>query len=178
MQFPDDETLLELMLKDTSRNEGFRLFLNKYKERLYFMIRRMVDNHEDADDIIQNTFLKIVKNLHTFNKQSTLFTWVYRIASNECLNFLGSKYNKAKSISLETISEPAEISHTADGDSIAATLHDAVQILPDKQKMIFTLRYYEALPYAEISAITGTSVGALKASYHHAVKKIEERLIS
>jgi len=176
MQFPDDETILDLMLTDASRNEGFRIFVNKYKERLYFMIRRMVDNHEDADDITQNTFLKIVKSIHTFNRQSALFTWVYRIATNECLNFLVSKQNKVRPLSLAIISETAETSNPMDGDSVFASLDHAVQLLPEKQKMIFNLRYYEALPYADIAAITGTSVGALKASYHHAVKKIEEQL--
>jgi RNA polymerase sigma factor (sigma-70 family) len=176
MQFPDDETILDLMITDSSRNEGFRLFVNKYKERLYYMIRRMVDSHEDADDIIQNTFLKIIKNIHTFNGQSALFTWVYRIATNECLNFLGSKHNKVKTNSLDSIAETVETSQPVDGDRVAASLHEAVQLLPEKQKMIFNLRYFEALAYAEISEITGTSVGALKASYHHAVKKIEEQL--
>jgi RNA polymerase sigma factor (sigma-70 family) len=176
MQYPEDDAILTLMLSDASRDEGFRIFVNKYKERLYFMIRRMVENHEDADDVIQNTFLKVVRHIHSFNGESNLFTWVYRIATNECLNFLDSRRKRGLSFSLEAVAETAESPLPPDGDSIVASLQHAVQSLPEKQKMIFNLRYYESLPYADIAVITGTSVGALKASYHHAVKKIEEQI--
>jgi RNA polymerase sigma factor (sigma-70 family) len=176
MQYPEDDAILAMMLSDASRDEGFRMFVNKYKERLYFMIRRMVENHEDADDVIQNTFLKVVRHIQSFNGESNLFTWVYRIATNECLNFLDSRRKRGLSFSLEAVAETAESPLPPDGDSIVASLQHAVQSLPEKQKMIFNLRYYESLPYADIAEITGTSVGALKASYHHAVKKIEEQI--
>lgn len=176
MQYPEDDALLAMMLSDASRDEGFRMFVKKYKERLYIMIRRMVENHEDADDVIQNTFLKVVRHIQSFNGESGLFTWVYKIATNECLNFLDSRRKRGISFSLDAVAEASENPLPPDGERIVASLQHAIHSLPEKQKMIFNLRYYEALPYADIAEITGTSVGALKASYHIAVKKIEEQI--
>lgn len=137
----------------------------------------MVIIHEDTDDVLQNTFIKAFKHIHKFNKQSALFTWLYRIAINECLNFLEKKKRRFF-IPLEdhdmAMMQYLDKSPLIDGDAIQKKLQKAILKLPEKQRLIFNMRYFEDLPYNQISEITETSVGALKASYHHAVKKIEE----
>ncbi|MFZ1748566.1 MAG: sigma-70 family RNA polymerase sigma factor [Saprospiraceae bacterium] len=176
MGFRDDQEILNMMLSPASRNEGYRHLVSKYKEKLYWHIRRMVTEHEDADDVLQNTFLKVVKNIDHFKSQSSLYTWLYRIASNESLNFIQSRKNKSF-VSLDSrIQYGGSVEGNIDGDLILNKLAKAIESLPDKQKLVFNLRYYDEMPYHSMAEVTDTSVGALKASYHHAVKKIEEYL--
>ncbi|MFZ1561966.1 MAG: RNA polymerase sigma factor [Saprospiraceae bacterium] len=176
MIYPEDENILNLIISLDKRNEGFRYLVAKYKEKLYWHIRRMVENHEDADDVLQNTFLKVVKNIEGFQRQSSLFTWLYRIATNEGINFLNAKKNRYHEITdvsaLQNVASYESVNETI----VLQSLASAIKTLPDKQKLVFNLRYYDELPYQDIADITDTSVGALKASYHLAVKKIEEHL--
>lgn len=171
---PEDDLILELIDTSDKKDVGFRYLVNKYKERLYWHIRRMVGNHEDADDVIQNTFIKVYRNIHTYQYNASLYTWLYRIATNESINFLKSK--KISGLSSEVtdfvIGNLRQESHF-DEDKAVQKLKSAIESLPEKQKLVFNMRYYDELPYDEIAFITDTSVGALKASYHHAVKKIE-----
>jgi len=176
MIYPEDENILNLIISLDKRNEGFRYLVAKYKEKLYWHVRRMVENHEDADDVLQNTFLKVVKNIEGFQRQSSLFTWLYRIATNESINFLNAKknrYHESTDVSaLQNVASYESVNETI----VLQSLASAIKTLPDKQKLVFNLRYYDELPYQDIADITDTSVGALKASYHLAVKKIEEHL--
>ncbi|MFC4874258.1 RNA polymerase sigma factor [Negadavirga shengliensis] len=162
-----------------TRDKGFGFLVESYQKRIYGMVRKMVIIHEDADDIVQNTFIKAYKNIQRFNGKSTLFTWLYRIAVNESLNFLDKK-KKRFFFPIEdhqdVMANYLDHSPYIDGDHIQKKLQKAILKLPDKQRLIFNLRYYEDLSYEEISEMTDTSVGALKAGYHHAVKKIEEYL--
>ena len=150
--------------------------VRNYQKPLYALIRRMVVDHDDADDIIQDTFVKVWKNLDSFREDARLFTWVYRIATNECLQFLAKKRRRFF-IPIHDVSEllitRMEQNGTLSGNEIEAKLQKALLKLPDKQRLVFNMKYYDELTFEQISAITGTSAGALKASYHHAVKKIE-----
>ncbi|MGB3775201.1 MAG: RNA polymerase sigma factor [Leeuwenhoekiella sp.] len=153
----------------------FDNLVKDYKERLYWHIRRMVVSHDDADDVLQNTFIKVYKNLDKFKGDSQLFTWLYRIATNESLTFL-----KKKARRLQVNDEQLQSQLTAnlksdpyfDGDAAQEKLQNAINTLPQRQKQVFLLKYYDELPYTEIANILEISVGSLKASYHHAVKKI------
>lgn len=153
--------------------------IKAHQERIYWHIRKMVIIHEDADDLTQNTFVKSWKHIDSFRGDSSLYTWLYRIATNECLNFLKKK-NRWKVFSDSSYSAVLEehLSHTdmISGDEIELKLQKALLKLPDKQRLVFNLKYYDDLKFEEIASITDTSVGALKASYHHAVKKIENYL--
>lgn len=170
-----DEQLLELIHLD--KESGFRSLMHQYQEQTYWHIRRMVTTHEDADDVVQNTFIKVFKNLDKFKGNSKLYTWIYRIATNESLTYL-KKRKRRHAESIDESENNIEYNLVADdyfdGDSIQLLLQKAIISLPDKQKAVFNLRYYEEMPYSDMSEILETSVGALKASYHHAVKKIEE----
>jgi RNA polymerase sigma-70 factor (ECF subfamily) len=173
-----DGQILELLKKPASYETGFRVLMVKYQERMYFHIRRMVTDHDDADDILQNTFIKVHKGIHKFREQSGLYTWLYRIATNETLSFLNSRKRKRVD-SLENhpaISEQLTSDVFFDGNEAQVRLVAALRTLPDKQRAVFNMRYFDDMPYAQISEVTGTSVGALKASYHHAAKKIESFL--
>ncbi|MCE7053835.1 sigma-70 family RNA polymerase sigma factor [Algoriphagus sp. AGSA1] len=175
-----DQEILELIQNPLTREMGFRQLILTYQKRVYHVIRRMVLIHEDADDITQNTFVKAHHHIHKFQEQSSLFTWLYRIAVNESLSFLEKK-KKRFFFSLEDHQEKMEsfIDQTGsiDGDEIQRLLQKALLRLPDKQRLVFHLKYQDELTYEEMSEITGTSIGALKASYHHAVKKIEQYLM-
>jgi RNA polymerase sigma factor (sigma-70 family) len=169
----EDRVLVARILAPETREAGFRELLKKYQSRLYWGIRGMAGNHEDADDILQNTLLKIARHLKTYQGQSALMTWMYSIAMNECHSFLAAKKRFFREI-------PRDHAFRQESDSIGFTeedamvrLTEAVQVLPDKQRVVFCLRYFDGMPYEEMSVMTETSVGALKASYHHAVKKIE-----
>ncbi|MBC7884319.1 MAG: RNA polymerase sigma factor [Saprospiraceae bacterium] len=176
MIYPDDSQILEFMISPSKRNEGYRYLVGKYKEKLYWHIRRLVGDHEDADDVLQNTFIKIVRNIDGFQKQSSLYTWIYKIATNESLNFIQTKKNKyAESLDGSQV-EYIKDSVYFDENKALDHLQTAINRLPEKQKLVFNLRYYDEMPYQDMADITDTSVGALKASYHHAVKKIEEHL--
>jgi RNA polymerase sigma-70 factor (ECF subfamily) len=153
--------------------------LQLYQKPLYNHIRNIVLNHDDTDDVLQNTFLKIFQNISKFKGESKLFSWVYRIATNESLNFLQQRARKS-GITNEEVQQNAlnklESDVYFDGDEIQLKLQNAIALLPDKQQLVFKMKYFEELKYEEISEIVSTSVGALKASYHLAVKKIEEHL--
>lgn len=174
-----DLELLQMIQNPKTREKGYRFLIEMYQKRVYGVIRKMVLIHEDADDITQNTFIKAFKNINNFHGNSSLFTWLYRIATNESLNFLQKK-KKRFFFSIEDHESVMEsyLDHSSmiSGDEIEKKLQKALLKLPDKQRLVFNLRYFEDLAYEDISQITETSVGALKASYHHAAKKIENEL--
>ncbi|KXK37659.1 MAG: RNA polymerase sigma factor [Saprospiraceae bacterium] len=177
MIIADDRIIIEQITKGTDPEKGYRMLVSMFKERLYWHIRRMVGEHEDADDILQNTFVKVIKNINGFKMQSSLQTWLYRIATNECITFLNKK-NSRKVTPLNSAYDTNGVSGLyQEADEILSKLEQAINRLPDKQKAVFLMRYYDELPYSEIAEITETSTGALKATYHHAVKKIEEFII-
>ena len=175
----NDQELLARIRSPFTKELGFRELIETYQKPVYQVIRRMVLIHEDADDLTQNTFIKAYKALDRFEGNSSLFTWLYRIATNESLTFLEKK-KKRYFFSLDDHQEKLESyvdpSAVISGDEIQVKLQKSLLKLPDKQRLVFHLKYEEDLSYEEISKITGTSVGALKASYHHAVKKIEQEL--
>ena len=159
--------------------EAFRGITDAYTERLYWHVRRFVCSHDDTNDLLQDIFIKIWTALPSFRGDSGLYTWIYRIATNEVLNHL--RRQKVKSLlSFESISASLEKKIDEDiyfnGNELQRELHKAIQRLPQKQRIVFSLRYFDELKYEEISEITGTSIGALKASYHHAYNKIKEEL--
>lgn len=162
-----------------TQNYAFNLIVRKYQERMYWHIRKIVINHDDADDVVQNTFLKVWGGLQNFREDSQLYTWLYRIATNEALTFLKRKKTK---YFLPIIDVEQQLSNTIetdpyfDGDELQAKLQKAIIRLPEKQRLVFNMKYFEEMKYEDMSAVFGTSVGALKASYHHAVKKIEKFL--
>ncbi len=167
-------------LKDSNtQSKAFEVLVNTYKQRLYWHIRGIVLNHDDADDVLQNTFIKIYKNIIGFKGESKLYSWMYRIATNEALSFLKKK-SKKQGISNEELQNQALDNLQADvyfeGDEIQLKLQKAIATLPEKQKLIFNMKYFQELKYEEISDILETSVGGLKASYHLATKKIEAYL--
>ncbi|HIZ05794.1 MAG TPA: RNA polymerase sigma factor [Candidatus Phocaeicola gallistercoris] len=161
------------------QRKAFEKVVKAYSEQLYWQIKRMVISHDDANDLLQNTFLKAWSNLEYFRGDAKLSTWLYRIALNECLNFLNKEKNKNQ-ISIDG-TEVAVINEVAadpyfNGDHTQLLFEQAIQTLPERQRMVFNLRYFQEMKYEEIAQIIGISVGALKASYHHAVKKIEDFL--
>ncbi|MFP4092495.1 MAG: RNA polymerase sigma factor [Cyclobacteriaceae bacterium] len=174
----EEAQLLADFSRPESREKAFSQLIHKYQQRVYLLVRKMVIDHDDADDVVQEVFIKVWKNLDKFEGGSRLFTWIYRIATNECLRFLERKKKKRFWISISDAStELASKIDTAphiSGDEVQMKLQRALLRLPDKQRLVFNLKYFEELKYEEMAEITGTSVGALKASYHHAVKKIEE----
>jgi RNA polymerase sigma factor (sigma-70 family) len=177
----EDQELLEKFRHPDTRQFAFNQLVRKYQQKIYWHIRKMVIDHDDADDLTQDVFVKVWKNLDTFRQDAQLFTWIYRIATNECLSFLKAKKRKFF-LPIHDISEEltAKIDSSPDisGDEIELKLQKALVRLPDKQRVVFNMRYYDEMKYEEMSVILGTSVGALKASYHHAVKKVEEFLKS
>ena len=155
--------------------EQFDSLVRNYKERLYWHIRRMVVSHDDADDVLQNTFIKVFKNLENFKGDSQLYTWLYRIATNESLTFLKKKARRLQISDIqlqEHLTANLKSDPYFDGEAAKIKLQNAINTLPQRQKQVFLLKYYDELPYSEISEILETSEGSLKASYHHAVKKI------
>jgi len=175
----DDRKILEGMNTPGNEESAFNHLVNKYQERLYWHIRKIVIDHEDADDVLQNTFIKTWKSLSEFRADSRLFTWLYRIATNEALTFLKQKRKRtfAPIEKMENmLGEQLESDPYFDGDEIQLKLQQSILKLPEKQRMVFNMKYFEGLKYEEMAEILGTSVGALKASYHHAVKKIEAML--
>lgn len=170
---------VKALKQSDSKDEAFTRLVQEYKERLYWHIRKIVLDHDDANDVVQNTFIKVHLNIENFNENSTLFTWMYRIATNEALNFIKSK---AKKIGLkneewiEAIADNLEADPFFDGDEAALILQKEISKLPEKQRIVFNMRYFDGMNYNSISEILDTSVGALKASYHHAVKKIKTKL--
>jgi RNA polymerase sigma-70 factor (ECF subfamily) len=173
---PTDKELLAQFSNSNTKEKGFTAIVRKYQEKLYWHIRRMVIEHADADDVLQNVFIKVWKGLDNFREDSQLYTWLYRIATNETLSFL-EKQKRTATQSLSDLETSLEYKIKADtyfdSNQLEWRLQIAIQELPEKQRLVFNLRYYDAMPYEKMSQILETSEGALKASYHHAAKKIE-----
>ncbi|WP_396156122.1 RNA polymerase sigma factor [Flavobacterium macrobrachii] len=173
----DEKVFIAELLNPKTQNEAFQKLLREYQKPLYNHIRNIVLNHDDADDVLQNTFIKVFQNLKNFKGESKLFSWMYRIATNEAISFLNQKAKKNNTTSEELqskIVDNLKADSYFDGDEIQFKLQKAITLLPEKQQLVFKMKYFEELKYEDMSEILGTSVGALKASYHHAVKKIEE----
>ena len=172
----DEETLVQQLKQEDTRAKAFEELVNAYKERLYWHIRKIVLNHSDTDDVLQNTFIKIFRNIEKFKGDSKLFSWMYRIATNESLTFLKSK-SRMLGVSDEelqnTMIDNLQSDVYFEGDEIQLKLQKAIATLPEKQRLVFNMKYFHELKYNEMSEILDTSVGALKASYHQATKKIE-----
>jgi RNA polymerase sigma-70 factor (ECF subfamily) len=173
----DDKELLYQFKQSATRERAFTSIIKKYQEKLYWHIRRMVIDHDDANDVLQNVFIKVWNALDNFREDSQLYTWLYRIATNESLTFL-EQQKKRTSVSLSNVENGLANKIVADkhfdAGKLEWKLQLAIQQLPEKQRLVFNLRYYDEMPYEEMSKVLDTSEGALKASYHHAVKKIEE----
>lgn len=170
---------LNSLQEPETKEKAFKKLVQEYKERLYWHIRKIVLDHEDANDVIQNTFIKIHLNIDKFKGDSSLFTWMYRIATNESINFINSKSSKMGLQNQEWIESKAEglkADSYFDGDEAALILQKLVAKLPEKQRIVFNMKYFDGMSYQTISEILGTSEGALKASYHHAVQKIKTKL--
>jgi len=170
-----DDNISELLVTDL--NKGFRLVVEKYSSKLYWHIRRLVILHEDADDALQNTFINAWKSIGNFRSESSLYTWLYTIATNEALALINKRKRNA-AVSIDDLGAYFENSHEGstwfDGDEAQIKLQNAILQLPEKQRIVFNLKYFDEMTYEEMSKVLGTSEGALKASYHHAVKKIEK----
>ncbi len=180
-QFLEDKELLSLYKDPVTKERGFTAIIKKYQEKLYWHIRRMVVEHEDANDVLQNMFIKVWNGLENFREDSQLYTWMYRIATNESLTYLEQQKKRAAvSISDDEngLSNRLKADKNFDGNKVEWKLQLAMQQLPDKQRAVFNLRYYDEMPYEEMSRVLETSEGALKASYHHAVKKIENYILN
>jgi RNA polymerase sigma-70 factor (ECF subfamily) len=173
----NDSIIIDKIKTAESRDYGFNLLVRAYQERVYWLIRKMVIDHDDANDLTQEVFVKIWQNLDRFREEAQLFTWIYRIATNHTLSFLKKKKRRFF-IPIEDVNAKLENklteSEAISGDEIQLKLQKALLTLPDKQRLVFNMKYFEEMKFEDISAVTNTSVGALKASYHHAVKKIEE----
>ena len=171
--------VIKELKSSTTQEKAFKNLVDKYKERLYWHIRRIVLDHDDTDDVLQNTFIKVYRNIQSFNEDSAIYTWMYRIATNEALSFLQKRakfYNASNEELQQKMMENLRADTYFDGDEIQMKLQQAIATLPDKQRLVFNMKYFEELKYEDMAAILDTSVGALKASYHHAVKKIEMQL--
>ncbi|MGV3696020.1 RNA polymerase sigma factor [Flavobacterium sp.] len=173
----DEKEFIQELLNPKTQNAAFQKLLRDYQRPLYHHIRHIVLNHDDADDVLQNTFIKVFRYLKDFKGESKLFSWMYRIATNEAITFINqkAKRNGTTSEAMQSkIVDNLKSETYFDGNEIQIKLQKAIAILPQKQQLVFKMKYYEELKYEDMSEILGTSVGALKASYHHAVKKIED----
>jgi RNA polymerase sigma factor (sigma-70 family) len=172
----DEVILVEQLQNVQTKEQAFRVLITEYKERLYWHIRKIVISHDDADDVLQNTFIKVFKGINNFKQESQLFSWMYRIATNESITFI-NKRAKERNTDISEIKQELVTSLQSDewftGDEIQLILQEAVATLPEKQQLVFNMKYFDNMKYDEISDILETSVGGLKASYFHAVKKIE-----
>ncbi|KPK86412.1 MAG: hypothetical protein AMS27_05075 [Bacteroides sp. SM23_62_1] len=179
MNVSSDKELVQLFRAENSRNYAFNLIVKKYQEKLYWHIRKMLISHEETDDVLQNTFINAFQGLNNFREDASLFTWLYRIATNEALTALKKK-KRRYFLSLSDVQSQLEKSLEADdfidGEDIRMKLQKAILTLPEKQRIVFNMKYFDELKYEEMAEILNTTVGALKASYHHAVKKIEKYL--
>ena len=175
----DEAQLLEQLKSESHKEQAFKALITLYKERLYWHIRNIVKSHDDTDDVLQNTFIKIFKNIHHFKGDSKLYSWMYRIATNESITFINNNAKRLKT-SIEDVQLMAINNLTSDvyfeGDAIQIKLQKAIATLPQKQQLVFNMKYFEDLKFKDMSEILETSEGALKASYHIAVKKIEAYL--
>jgi RNA polymerase sigma-70 factor (ECF subfamily) len=174
---PDDKELLQQFRNAATKERAYTALIRKYQEKLYWHIRRMVVDHDDANDVLQNMLIKVWNGLEQFREDSQLYTWLYRIATNECLSFL-EQQKKRSTVSMtdveEGLSNKVRSDSNFDANQLEWRLQLAIQQLPEKQRLVFNLRYFDEMPYQEMSRILETSEGALKASYHHAARKIEE----
>lgn len=173
----DDRNLITELKQENTRDLAFHRLVKLYQERLYWHIRKILLNHEDTDDVLQNTFVKVWKSIGNFREESALYTWLYRIATNEAITFLNSKKRRSL-LPLNDASDFLMENLTSDpyfeGDKLQMKLQQAILQLPEKQRIVFNMKYFDEMKYDDMSKILDTSVGALKASYHHAAKKIEE----
>ena len=173
----NEALLIEQLKSVQTKEKAFKELISLYKERLYWHIRKIVITHEDADDVLQNTFIKIFRNIDKFNQESKLFSWIYRIATNESITFINKRV-KQRNVDISDYQQNLAFTLANDdfftGDEIQLILQKAIATLPRKQQLVFNMKYFDELKYNEISEILETSVGALKASYFHAVKKIEK----
>ena len=175
----EEKEFIEQLLNPKTQNQAFQKLLRDYQRPLYNHIRNIVLNHDDTDDVLQNTFVKVFQYLKNFKGESKLFSWMYRIATNEAITFINqkAKRNGTTSEAMQNkIVDNLQADTYFDGNEIQLKLQKAILLLPEKQQLVFKMKYYEEIKYEDMSEILGTSVGALKASYHHAVKKIEEYL--
>jgi len=178
---PREKEILELLNRPDTFNKGFELLVKTYQRGIYFVIRRMILDHDETNDLVQEVFIKVFRSFSRFKNQSTLYTWIYSIAVNTTLNALSSKKNKARlsgEISAQLVAEKLRSDPWFDTDEIMIRFQQAMALLPGKQRIVFQMRYYDETPYEELSKILNTSVGALKASYHHAAKKIGDFITS
>ena len=177
----DGKELLYEFSQPLLKEKAFTAIIKKYQEKLYWHIRRMLVDHDDTNDVLQNMFIKVWKGLENFREDSQLFTWLYRIATNECLTFLEQR-KKRTSVGLDDdesgLSNTIKADEGFDANKLEWKLQLAIQKLPEKQRLVFNLRYYDEMPYEEMSRVLDTSEGALKASYHHAAKKIEDFILN
>lgn len=172
-----DEQILELLLDKSTEEKGFRLLMSVHQERLYWQIIGILNDQQDTKDVLQNVFVKVFRGISKFKGDSKLSSWMYRIASNESIDFLKKRSrHRVEDIEETKFTKNLLADDDMDGAKILKVLEKAITTLPEKQKQVFKMRYYEERPYAEISELLGTSIGGLKASYHHAVKKIEKYL--
>ncbi len=182
MAVPNSDAELLVQFKDPATKErAYTAIIKKYQEKLYWHIRRMVVDHEDTNDVLQNMFIRVWNGLENFREDAQLYTWLYRIATNESLTFLDQLKRRA-SVSLSEVesglSNKIKADSNFDANKLEWKLQLAMQQLPEKQRIVFNLRYYDEMPYEEMSRVLDTSEGALKASYHHAVKKIEDFMLN
>jgi RNA polymerase sigma-70 factor (ECF subfamily) len=173
----DEITLITQLQDQKTKEVAFKQLLSLYKERLYWHIRKIVVSHDDADDVLQNTFIKIFKNIDNFKNNSKLYSWMYRIATNEAITFI-NKRAKERNVDIteyqQQLISTLDSDHWFTGDEIQLILQKAIATLPQKQQLVFNMKYFDEMKYSQISEILETSIGALKASYHIAVKKIEQ----
>ena len=178
----DEKELVKQLQNEKTASKAFETVLHNYSEPVYWQIRRMVLNHDDANDIVQNVFIKAWTNLHNFRGDAKLSTWLFKIAVNESINFLNKEKHRVQSTGdseeESSLLRNLEADSFFDGDALQLQLQEAIAKLPEKQRLVFNMRYYDEMKYEEMSDILGTSVGALKASYHHAVKKLTDILLS
>ena len=174
-----EKELVELLQAPSEKEEAFRILVSTYKERLYWHIRNIVKSHDDADDVLQNTFIKVFRNIDKFKGDSKLYTWLYRIATNEAITYIKNRAKRQGITSEELQQQTLERLETDvyfEGDAIQLQLQKAIATLPEKQQLIFNMKYFEEHTYEELSDILDTTVGGLKSSYHIAVKKIKAHL--
>lgn len=177
----DDQEILDLFNNNATKERSFTLLVKKYQERLYWHIRRILIHHEDTNDVLQNMFVKVWRSLENFRQDSSLYTWMYRIATNESLTYL-EQQKKRRSLSISdddselgnALSNSLKAEKGFDANQLEWKLQMAIQRLPEKQRAVFCLRYYDEMPYEKMAEVLETSEGSLKASYHHAAKKVEE----
>ncbi len=174
-----ETTLITQLKNPLTQEQAFKTLLSEYKERLYWHIRKIVISHDDADDVLQNTFIKVYRNINNFKAESKLYSWMYRIATNESITFI-NKRAKRNNVDINEMQcqliDNLEADVYFDGNEMQLQLQKAIAILPQKQQLVFNMKYFDDMKYKDISEVLDTSVGALKASYHHAVKKIEKFL--